>query len=161
VTKPTTINAITDMPAKIPRPIGSTEIFFPGIWKADAALEDGEAEVLSASADVPLLPAPPLEDLVDCEGGGEVVVVTERATVDSPTTDTPGSGGAVDAGGGEEVEEGGATDDEDVEATALVDAGGVCVSLDWTPGTIVHCRTTCTRDSPFGPVTGVKVTMHV
>ncbi len=73
------------MPAKIPRPIGSTEIFFPGIWKADAALEDGEAEVLSASADVPLLLGPPF--LVDCEDDDEVVVVvvvTERATVDSP-----------------------------------------------------------------------------
>ena len=54
VTKPTTINAITDMPANMPRPIGSTEIFFPGIWKADAALVDGEAVALSA-ADVPLL----------------------------------------------------------------------------------------------------------
>lgn len=54
VTKPTTINAMTDMPANIPRPIGSTEIFFPGIWKADAALVDGEAVALSA-ADVPLL----------------------------------------------------------------------------------------------------------
>jgi hypothetical protein len=55
VTKPTTINAITDIPAKIPRPIGSTEIFFPGIWKAAAALEDGVALVLSAAADMPLL----------------------------------------------------------------------------------------------------------
>jgi hypothetical protein len=55
VTKPTTINAITDMPAKIPRPIGSTEIFFPGIWKAAAALEDGVAVVLSAAADKLLL----------------------------------------------------------------------------------------------------------
>jgi hypothetical protein len=48
-----------------------------------------------------------------------------------------------------------------VEATVLVDAGGVCVSLDWTPGVTVHCRTTCTRDSPFGPVIGVNVTVHV
>jgi hypothetical protein len=57
VTKPTTINAITDIPAKIPRPIGSTEIFFPGIWKADSAVEDAEEEVLSATVtgDVPLL----------------------------------------------------------------------------------------------------------
>ena len=45
---------MTDIPANIPRPIGSTEIFFPGIWKADAALVDGEAVALSA-ADVPLL----------------------------------------------------------------------------------------------------------
>jgi hypothetical protein len=54
MTKPTTISAITDIPAKIPRPIGSTEIFFPGIWKAAAALEDGVAEVLSAAGDKPL-----------------------------------------------------------------------------------------------------------
>lgn len=54
VTKPTTINAITDIPAKMPRPIGSTEIFFPGIWKAAAALVDGVAVVLSAAA-APLL----------------------------------------------------------------------------------------------------------
>jgi hypothetical protein len=43
---------MTEMPANIPRPIGSTEIFFPGIWKAAAALDDAEAVALSA-ADVP------------------------------------------------------------------------------------------------------------
>jgi hypothetical protein len=56
VTKPTTINAITDMHAKKPRPIGRTEIFFPGIWKDAAALEDGVPVVLSAAGDMPLLP---------------------------------------------------------------------------------------------------------
>lgn len=65
VTKPTTINAITDMPANIPRPIGSTEIFFPGIWKAAAALEDGVAVVLSAAAAMLLL----LEGLAEVDGG--------------------------------------------------------------------------------------------
>lgn len=65
------------MPAKMPSPIGSTEIFFPGIWKAAAALEDGVAPVLSAAADMPLL----LEGLlaasfdvdvdVDVDGGGD------------------------------------------------------------------------------------------
>lgn len=52
VTKPTTINAITDIPAKMPRPIGRTEIFFPGIWKAASAEEDGEAVVEALSATV-------------------------------------------------------------------------------------------------------------
>ena len=65
VTKPTTINAITDMPANIPRPIGSTEIFFPGIWKAAAALEDEVAVVLSAAAAMSLL----LEGLTEVDGG--------------------------------------------------------------------------------------------
>jgi len=50
VTKPTTINAITDIPAKIPRPIGSTDIFFPGIWKAGWAVEDEEAVISAAEA---------------------------------------------------------------------------------------------------------------
>jgi hypothetical protein len=70
VTNPTTINAITDIPAKMPRPIGSTEIFFPGIWKADAALDDAVAALLSAAADKLVL----VEDLVepfdvDVDGG--------------------------------------------------------------------------------------------
>ncbi len=77
VTNPTTINAITDMPAKIPRPIGSTEIFFPGIWKADAALEDGVPEVLSAAGDKLLLEV----------GGvvvGGVLVAAGLGTEDNP-----------------------------------------------------------------------------
>jgi len=40
VTNPTTIKAITDIPAKTPRPIGRTDNFFPGTWKA-AAESDG------------------------------------------------------------------------------------------------------------------------
>jgi hypothetical protein len=35
------------------------------------------------------------------------------------------------------------------------------VPEDWTPATTVHCRTTCTRGSPFFPVTGLNVTVHV
>lgn len=71
VTKPTTINAITDMPAKMPRPIGSTEIFFPGIWKAAAALEDGEAVELSAAAEpLLLLPEGLAAGSLDGEGVG-------------------------------------------------------------------------------------------
>ena len=90
VTKPTTINAITDMPANIPRPIGSTEIFFPGIWKAAAALEDAVAVVLSAAADM-LLPAEGLVGLVEGAGvvdgavvGGGVLVSGEIEIEESP-----------------------------------------------------------------------------
>jgi hypothetical protein len=147
------------MPAKIPRPIGSTEIFFPGIWKAAAALEDEVAVVLSAAADMPLLD----EGLVEADGGvvGDgVLVAAGFGTEDKPTTDTPGATELVDAGGGAEVEEGGASEDKDVEATVLVEGGSLCPE-DWAPGTTVHCRTTCTRASPLFPVTGVNVTMHV
>ena len=31
----------------------------------------------------------------------------------------------------------------------------------WSPGTMVQSCTTCTRGSPFFPVTGVNVSMHV
>jgi len=140
------------MPAKIPRPIGSTEIFFPGIWKAAAALEDGEVVVLSAAADMPLL----AEALAEVDGGVVVaggLVAAGLGTEESPTTDTPGGGGGV--------EEGGASEDKDAEATVLVEGGSVCVTEDWAPGTTVHCRTTCTRGSPLVPVTGLNVTMHV
>jgi len=89
------------MPAKIPRPIGSTEIFFPGIWKADSAVEDGEEEVLSATVTA----AGPLPLVVDLAGvalvvdgklGGEVSVVVGSATVERPLTATPGFAELVD-----------------------------------------------------------------
>ena len=69
------------MPAKIPRPIGSTEIFFPGIWKAAAALEEAVELVLSAAADMLLL----AEGLVD--GGvvvGGLLVAAGLGTEDNP-----------------------------------------------------------------------------
>jgi predicted ribosome-associated RNA-binding protein Tma20 len=90
VTKPTTIKAITDMPAKIPRPIGSTEIFFPGIWKADSAVEDGEEEeALSATVtgDVPLLlvvDMGAIAPVIDGKVGDEVVEEVGSVTEESP-----------------------------------------------------------------------------
>jgi len=88
------------MPAKIPRPIGSTEIFFPGIWKADSAEEDGEEEALSATvtAAAPLLLAVELSvdlgggvSVVDGKGGEEEVsVAVGSGTVERPLTATPG-----------------------------------------------------------------------
>lgn len=87
VTKPTTINAITDIPAKMPRPIGSTEIFLPGIEKADCAVE---VDVLSAAvAGDPLLlllveiDVEELEVVVATEGGG-VGVEVGWGTEESP-----------------------------------------------------------------------------
>ena len=52
VTSPTTMSAITEMPANTPRPIGSTISFLPGIWNAAAAvaLADG-AESAAALAE--------------------------------------------------------------------------------------------------------------
>lgn len=55
MTSPTTIRAMTDMPANTPRPIGRTDSFFPGMeklplvvcWAAAAVGEPGVEEVLA------------------------------------------------------------------------------------------------------------------
>jgi hypothetical protein len=62
----------------------------------------------------------------------------------------------------------------DVAGLEIVDAGCEVVVVDvddavdkalvdWeaTPGTTLHCRTTCTKGSPLAPVTGVNVMTHV
>lgn len=46
-----------------------------------------------------------------------------------------------------------------VETMELLDAGGGLLE-DWAPAVTLHCRTTCTRGSPFDPVTGVNVIVH-
>lgn len=48
VTNPTTISAITEIPANTPRPIGNTLNFFPGNAKAE---DWEEAEALAAAAE--------------------------------------------------------------------------------------------------------------
>lgn len=73
VTSPTTMRAITDIPAKTPRPIGSTDSFLPGTVKAaapagvppaDAA--DEAAEELDAEAGaVPVLAAEVTDSLAE------------------------------------------------------------------------------------------------
>lgn len=50
MTRPTTIRAITEIPANTPKPIGRTESFVPGSWNDAAGLDDAvsaadEAEV--------------------------------------------------------------------------------------------------------------------
>jgi len=193
VTKPTTINAITDIPAKIPRPIGSTEIFFPGIWKA-ASVVDAEAEALSATvtADVPLLVdfeafvvAPVVGD-----GVGDGVMV---GTEEEPELELVGVGTDEDEKetvmlerGMEEKTREDVEDDAEVvtevlcteerELVAAVEVEAVVfevvdveavvfevmdVEVVVDAGVTVHCRTTCTRGSPFDPVTGVNVIVHV
>jgi hypothetical protein len=51
VTSPTTIKAITEIPANTARPIGRTESVFPGIWNAAAGLGDAESACEVAEAD--------------------------------------------------------------------------------------------------------------
>lgn len=95
VTNPTTIRAITEIPAKTPRPIGRTESFFPGSVNAaveveacsaaasdatDAADEEDDAAAATAAEDKGLLFAT-AEVVVGVDvtitGGGVTDVVAE------------------------------------------------------------------------------------
>lgn len=62
VTNPTTINAITEIPAKTPSPIGRTESFLPGNSNAGSAV----GETCSTAV--------PLASVVVVLGGSELVV---------------------------------------------------------------------------------------
>jgi len=95
VTKPTTMRAITEMPAKTPKPMGSTEIDFPGTENAAlgdsvccATFADTE-EALSAAAEAatdeaPLVPESAVVDdeLVEVELEDVVDVELDEGVVD-------------------------------------------------------------------------------
>lgn len=91
VTRPTTMRAITEIPANTPRPIGRTESFFPGIVKPDsvalaaAAEPDDEA---AASSPAALGTDVGDEVVVDAELAG--VGIGDGGTVEAPLTDTAG-----------------------------------------------------------------------
>jgi len=159
---------MTDIPAKIPRPIGSTEIFFPGIWKAAWALVDAEAEALSAAVtpDDPLL-------VVEAVTVGSVVGGSDGEVVE--LVDVDGGGEEEEAGVGEMETEvktiAGDTEDdaevvvvvlwvEDVVVVVDVEVLEVVVEEVEVTSTITHSRTTCTKGSPLGPVTGENVILH-
>ena len=88
VTNPTTIKAMTEIPAKTPRPIGRTDNFFPGNSNApvDAAEElppPTAVPVAPGGDDVPddevlvvvVVGGVAVEDNVDAVGAGELVTV--------------------------------------------------------------------------------------
>lgn len=52
VTRPTTMSAITEIPAKTPSPIGSTESFVPG--RVNAADDDAAAAAAAALSELEL-----------------------------------------------------------------------------------------------------------
>lgn len=75
VTKPTTISAITEIPAKTPRPIGSTDNFFPGRVKGVAADVDAEAAAADPEAGAALA------DTEEAASGAAVGVVPAAVSV--------------------------------------------------------------------------------
>lgn len=141
VTNPTTIKAMTEIPANTPRPMGRTESFFPGRVKAAPA---ADADACSAAATETAVPV--AEELADVAGAfvggvalvtagativglGAVVVdnaVVEGTTVETPFTETAGDSVGIatelvaedDTGAEEDV-------GEEEDADAEEDAGGV------------------------------------
>lgn len=97
VTNPTTINAITEIPANTPRPIGRTESFLPGRVKAawdvelaaaalaaEAAAKEAAAEGEDPSELLAFEDAAVAEDDPVAEAEPEVVGVAMVLTVDNP-----------------------------------------------------------------------------
>lgn len=111
VTSPTTIKAITEIPANTPSPIGNTWIFCPGTAKAADADAEGACSAAEAAAGVAPLPAevftsvagtdetgladiaPPLplesedaEDVAPAAPAESVAVACDAGTDDTPLT---------------------------------------------------------------------------
>lgn len=81
VTSPTTIRAITEIPANTPRPIGRTDRCFPGSVKEPS--DEFDDEVASAAADA-------------ATGTGDVVVVAALApAVEAVDAGDVGAGGGM------------------------------------------------------------------
>ena len=76
MTRPTTMRAITEIPANTPRPMGSTESWVPGSWNLAAALEDAES---AAEVAVVVLSSPATE-------AAEVDVPADAAAADPVLT---------------------------------------------------------------------------
>jgi hypothetical protein len=140
VTRPTTIKAITDMPAKTPRPIGRTESFLPGSWNASvdsegcsaAAADAPDADAFASGAAVTGV----LVGLVVIVGNPAVVEVVPvgvgiPVTVDTPLAWIPDTGGALD-----EANEVVATDEEAPELVEVPVAVVVPVAVE-DPDTLV------------------------
>lgn len=91
MTKPTTISAITDTPAKTPSPIGNTSSFLPGVVAAAscAAAADGvETEVETWPFDKVVTTVTGVVAAEDDAGAG--VPVEALGIWFGPTTDTAG-----------------------------------------------------------------------
>jgi hypothetical protein len=93
VTNPTTIKAMTDIPAKTPRPMGRTDSFCPGSSNAAAddaccpaveVLSELEAVIMTSGADVPEIEGLVVVIKVEVPVDDDVVGVGVPVTVDKP-----------------------------------------------------------------------------
>lgn len=124
VTRPTTISAMTEMPANTPNPIGRTEIFLPGNSKGAV-----DAEGAESAADVPAAAAAPEtsvdEGVTDAESAADVVGLPALTTGDT-VADADGVG--VVATEGTMVETSDAAMDEKPYERSLVSTKSIIAS---------------------------------
>lgn len=104
VTRPTTINAITETPANTPNPIGSTSSFRPGVVAAASWAAAAEGVVMAVDTD-------PFDKVVNTVTGLDPVAleagtaVAVFATWFVPITDTAGGAAPVTVAAAESVAE--------------------------------------------------------
>lgn len=149
VTNPTTIRAMTEIPANTPRPMGKTESFFPGRVKAAPAADTDACSAAATETAVPVA-----EELADVAGAfvGDVALVTAGATivgldaavvdnavVEGTTVETPFTETAGDSAGiaTELVAEDDTGAEEDADAEEDVGGGGG-VEVDATGEVVVE-----------------------
>lgn len=84
VTRPTTIRAMTEIPANTPRPIGRTDSFFPGI--SNAAVADPDASAAAADAEATESEAATVDaaDVADASAALEAAVPVGIGTDETP-----------------------------------------------------------------------------
>jgi len=167
VTKPTTIKAITEIPANTPRPIGKTCSFLPG--KTNGAAEELAAFSAAAvavveseevgdgsdpSAEIATAPVDVTEVLSAAElavTAGEVLAegvaeaAAERVTEVVPTTETPGLPVATAATGADGIAEATAADVELAPTTKVEEAvtATEAAAVDTVGDTITEQACTC------------------
>jgi len=149
VTKPTTIKAITTMPANTPRPMGRTDKFLPGIWNLVVGEEEEASEAFGVAVEVPV---PVAGDGVTFVADG--VALELDAELLGVAVETGGDGDGDDDGVGD-GDDGGGGDDG-------AGAGGVDGGTDaCVPGEILQSSTSCTAALPELSVIGLRVITQV
>jgi len=108
------MSAMTDIPAKTPRPMGRTSSFLPGIWNGAAEVEACSAAALTADAGA--------TEMEDAEDTGIMFTLLTGLTA---TAEEAGGGGATDTADVDAIGGGGGGATDEVVTVVLAGGGGV------------------------------------
>lgn len=144
VTKPTTIKAITTIPAKTPSPMGRTDKFLPGIWNLVVGEEEEASEALGVAVEVPVPVA------------GDGVMLVGTSDVDGGLLDV-----VVETEGDEDGGDGVGDGDDGGEGDDGTGAGGVDGGTAEVPGEILQSLSSSTAGLPELSVIGLRIITQV